>query len=94
VAPRRVRFAEYDFVLKQANGKALCPFCNVWHRASDGLAMAGDCAGIYVRSRKAAFVVVGLKKGRAGIVGQEYVSAGGRNLTRACDAAIKEWSEL
>lgn len=79
----RVRFAEYEFVTKQSKNKALCPFCDKWHSTETGLALAGDCPGLYVRVRKAAFVVVALKKGRAGVVDGEYAAPEGRNLQRA-----------
>ena len=90
----RVRHAEYDFVLSQSNKGAVCPFCDVLHSPIDGKAVEGDCPGIYVRRRKAAFVVVGLVKGRAGVVGREYAEPTGRNFDRACSAAEKAWSEL
>jgi len=89
----RVRFAEYEFVTRQSKRGAICPFCDVLHSATDGKAVEGDCPGIYVRRRKAAFVVVGLAKGRPGVVGREYVEPEGRNFDRACAAAEKAWSE-
>ena len=46
-----------------------------------------------MRRRKAAFVVVGLAKGRSGVVGQQYVTPEGRNFDRACAHAEKRWSE-
>lgn len=91
--PKRVRFAEYDWVVRQSKRGGVCPFCNVLHSATDGLAVEGDCPGIYIRRRKAAFVVVGLVKGRAGVVGQQYVTPEGRNLDRAIAHAEKRWSE-
>jgi hypothetical protein len=89
----RVRFAEYDFVTRQSKKGGVCPFCDVLHSPTNGLAVEGDCPGIYIRRRKAAFVVVGLKKGRAGVVGREYVTPTGRNLDRAVAHAEKDWSE-
>lgn len=91
--PTRVRFGEYEFVTKQSNRGAICPFCNTLHSKTDGKAVEGDCVGIYVRRRKAAFVVMGLKKGRAGIVGGEHVEAGGRNFARIASAAERDWYE-
>ena len=88
---KRKRFAEYAFVLKQSAKGAICPFCDVLHSNVDGRAVEGDCPGIYIRRRKAAFVVVALAKGRAGVVGRQYVTPGGRNLQRAAAAAEKEW---
>jgi hypothetical protein len=91
MAAKRVCWAEYDFVLEQANDKAKCPFCEKWHRLSDGKAMAGDCLGIYIRRRKAAFVVVGLHQDRASVVGGVRVEPGGLNLKRATEAAVADW---
>ena len=88
--PRKVRFAEYEFVTRQAHQRALCPFCSGWHRASDGAPILGDCVGRYVRVRKAAFVVRGIPNTRAGVVGGERVVPGGRNLDRAVAAAVAE----
>jgi len=90
----RVRFAEYEFVLSQSNQGAICPFCDILHSASTGLAVQGDCPGIYIRRRKAAFVVIGLAPGRAGIVDRQYVTPGGRNLDRAAAAAEAAWAAL
>ena len=88
----RVRHAEYAFVTRQSRKGGVCPFCNVLHGAADGKALAGDCPGIYVRRRKAAFVVVGLVKGRAGTVGGEFAEPTGRNLERAISAAEIDWA--
>lgn len=89
----KVRFAEYAFVLKQAYQKALCPFCDEWHRSSDGKPINPEntCVGIYVRRRKAAFVVCAIPNDRAGKVGEKRAVPGGRNLDRACAAAEKAW---
>ncbi len=88
-----VRSAEYAFVLKQANRKALCPFCDQWHKASDGRPIdeGNPCVGVYIRRRKAAFVVCGIPNTRAGVVGGERVVPGGRSLDRAASAAEKAW---
>lgn len=84
--------AEFEFVTRQSRRGALCPFCNVWHSSTDGKAMEGDCKGLYIRYRQAAFVVRALKKGRAGVVDGEpsddYPT--GRNLERARAEAIKK----
>lgn len=91
--PTRVRFGHYDFVVKQSRRGAVCPYCGVLHSNTDGRALEGDCKGIYVRRRKAAFVVMGLAKGRAGVVGGATAVAGGRNFDRIASAAEKDWYE-
>ena len=32
--PKRVRFAEYDWVVKQSKSGGVCPFCGVLHSPS------------------------------------------------------------
>lgn len=91
--PTTVRNAEYEFCSRQRNGYGLCPFCNLWHRDTDGRAVVGDCPGVYVRVRSAAFVVRGIPNTRAGVLGDQRVVPGGRNLQRAVAAAIKERAE-
>lgn len=93
MAVTKVRHAEYDYCPRQAHQRGLCPFCNQWHRASDGTAMTGDCPGLYVRVRKAAFVVRAIPNTRAGHVGNARTTPGGRNLQRAVSAAVKAHAE-
>lgn len=90
--PVPVRFGEYCFVERQSNRGAICPYCNVLHK-TNGEAAEGDCPGLYVRRRKAAFVVMGHAKGRAGVVGGVKVRPGGRNFDRIASAAEKDWYE-
>ena len=90
-AGTRVRFGEYKFVTSQNKKGAVCPYCSVLHSNVDGRALEGDCAGIYVRRRKAAFIVMGLAKGRAGTVGGQKAVATGRNFDRIASAAEKDW---
>jgi hypothetical protein len=89
----RVRFGKYAFVTKQSAKGAICPFCNVLHSKVDGRAVEGNCCGIYVRRRKAAFVVLAFKKGRAGMVNGECAVPTGRNFDRIASAAEKDWYE-
>jgi hypothetical protein len=86
----QIRHAEYDFCPRQAHGRGLCPFCNAWHRDTDGGPITGECVGIYVRVRQAAFVVRGIPNTRAGVLGGDRVTPGGRNLQRAVEAAVQE----
>lgn len=89
--PKKVRFGEYQFVTKQNKRGGVCPYCGVLHSKDTGLALEGDCVGVYVRRRKAAFVVMGHAKGRAGTVGGEKAQATGRNFDRIASAAEKDW---
>jgi hypothetical protein len=90
---KKVRFGKYAFVTRQSRRGAICPFCEVLHAKEDGRAVEGDCCGIYVRRRKAAFVVVAFKKGRAGTVGGACAVPTGRNFDRIASAAEKDWYE-
>ena len=87
----RVRFAEYDFVPAGGlhKGKALCPFCGVYHSTETGLALAGDCPGKFARWRQCSIVVLGIAKGRAGAVDGVRTTPEGKNLERAVQHAIK-----
>ena len=80
----RVRHAEYEYVQTQAAGKALCPFCGHWHRASDGAPMEGDCVARYLRFRKVAILVRGVVNRRGG----GYQVPGQRDLDRCLQHAI------
>lgn len=91
--PTKVRFGEYEFVTRQSNRGAICPYCNVLHSKTDGMAVEGDCPGVYVRRRKAAFIVMGHAKGRAGAVNGQKAVATGRNFDRIASAAEKDWYE-
>jgi hypothetical protein len=91
--PVTVRFGEYCFIEKQNNSGGVCPYCFVIHSKANGEAVEGDCPGLYVRRRKAAFVVMGYAPGRAGIVDHKKVRAGGRNFDRIASAAEKDWYE-
>jgi hypothetical protein len=91
--PVAVRFGEYCFIEKQNKRGAICPYCQVLHSKTDGKAVEGDCKGLYVRRRKAAFVVVAYAKGRAGTVGKQKAVPGGRNFDRIASAAEKDWYE-
>lgn len=61
MAIKNVGTAEYDFVLPngQAAGRAVCPFCQGWHRRSTGEPITEACDARYLRVRKVAICVRG-----------------------------------
>lgn len=60
----KVGDAEYEFVEMQAAGRALCPFCQVWHNSAGGEPKSGSCPGRYARNRRVGIVVRGTARVR------------------------------
>jgi hypothetical protein len=50
---------EYQFVVVQAAGRAVCPFCQSWHMRSNGESITESCDGRYRRNRRVAIVARG-----------------------------------
>jgi hypothetical protein len=54
----QVNNVEYETVKYQAAGRAVCPYCNGWHRKGGGpMDGASKCPATYVRTRQLAICV-------------------------------------
>jgi len=50
---------EYQFVVVQAAGRAVCPYCGSWHIRATGESPTESCDGRYRRNRRTAIVARG-----------------------------------